>query len=200
MHMKILIDNGHGSNTPGKCSPDRRYYEWRYTREIAAAVVQHLQYRGYDAQLLTPEEYDVSLSARTERVNTWCRQLGKRNVCLVSIHTNAAGNGRQWMTARGWSCYTSRGQTDGDRLATCLYQAAALHLPGHKLRKDYTDGDPDLEADFALLKNTLCASALSENLFHDNLDDLRFLLSDEGRRAITALHVEGIIRYINNFA
>lgn len=22
--MKILIDNGHGSNTPGKCSPDGR--------------------------------------------------------------------------------------------------------------------------------------------------------------------------------
>lgn len=200
MHMKILIDNGHGSNTPGKCSPDRRYYEWHYTREIAAAVVQHLQYRGYDAQLLTPEEYDVSLSARAERVNTWCRQLGKRHVCLVSIHTNAAGNGRQWMTARGWCCYTSRGQTAGDRLADCLYQAAALHLPGHKIRKDYSDGDPDQEAGFALLKNTLCASALSENLFHDNPQDLRFLESDEGRRAITALHVEGIIRYINNFA
>lgn len=37
--------------------------------------------------LVTPDEYDVSLRARTERVNTWCRQLGKRNVCLVSIHT-----------------------------------------------------------------------------------------------------------------
>jgi len=32
-------------------------------------------------------------------VNTWYRQLGKRNVCLVSIHTNAAGNGKQWMNA-----------------------------------------------------------------------------------------------------
>ena len=25
--MKILIDNGHGSNTPGKCSPDGRLKE-----------------------------------------------------------------------------------------------------------------------------------------------------------------------------
>ena len=56
----------------------------------------------------------------------WCRQLGKKNVCLVSIHTNAAGKGRQWMTARGWCCYTSRGQTAGDRLATCLYEAVSL--------------------------------------------------------------------------
>ena len=62
--MKILIDNGHGVNTPGKCSPDGVFREYKYTREIAAAVVQHLQYRGFDAALVTPEEYDVSLRAR----------------------------------------------------------------------------------------------------------------------------------------
>lgn len=147
--------------------------------------------------LVTPDEYDVSLRARTERVNTWCRQLGKKNVCLISIHTNAAGNGRQWMNARGWCCYTSRGQTAGDRLATCLYEAASLHLPGHKIRKDYSDGDPDWESDFTILKNTLCAAALSENLFHDNADDLAFLESVPGRQAIIDLHVRAIIRYLS---
>lgn len=89
--------------------------------------------------MVTPDEYDVSLRARTERVITRCRQLGKLNVCLVSIHTNAAGNGKQWMNVRGWTCYTSKGQTAGDRLADCLYQAAALWLPCHKLRKDNSD-------------------------------------------------------------
>ena len=102
------------------------FREYKYTRVIAAAVVQHLQYRGFDAALVTPEEYDVSLRASTERVNTWCQQLGNRNVCLVSIHTNAAGNGKQWMNARGWACYTSRGQTAGDHLADCLYRRCAL--------------------------------------------------------------------------
>lgn len=32
---EILIDNGHGSNTSGKCSPDGRLKEYAYTREIA---------------------------------------------------------------------------------------------------------------------------------------------------------------------
>ena len=72
--------------TPGKCSPEGVFLEYKYTREIAAAVVQHLQYQGFDAALVTPEEYDLSLRARTERVNTWCLQLGKRNVCLISGH------------------------------------------------------------------------------------------------------------------
>lgn len=155
--MKILLDPGHGSNTHGKRSPDGRFLEYRFNRDIALDVQKQLTLSGYDATILVPEDYDVSIRARTERVNTWCRQLGKKNVCLISIHTNAAGNGRQWMNARGWCCYTSRGQTAGDRLATCLYEAASLHLPGHKIRKDYSDGDPDWESDFTILKNTLCA-------------------------------------------
>ena len=28
--MKILIDNGHGINTPGKCSPDGKFREYKY--------------------------------------------------------------------------------------------------------------------------------------------------------------------------
>lgn len=102
------------------------------------------------------------------------------------------------MSAHGWTCYTSRGQTADDHLTDCLYRAAALWLPGHKLRKDFSDGDPDWESDFYILKNTLCGAALTENLFHDNSDDCLFLESDEGRRAIVALHIEGIINYVSS--
>lgn len=38
---------------------------------------------------------------------------------------------------------------------------------------------------------------LSESLYMDNLDDCRFLLSEEGRRAIVRLHVEGIFGICN---
>ena len=196
--MKILIDNGHGVNTPGKRSPDGRFREYAYTRLIAKAVLQHLQYRGYDAELLVPEEYDVCLRARTERVNAWCRKLGKRNVILISIHVNAAGKGDRWYNATGWCCYTSRGQTAGDKLADALYDAAAIHLAGHRLRKDYIDGDPDIESDFYLLIHTLCAACLSENGFQDCEQSLQYLESDEGKRAIVALHVDGITKYIQN--
>ena len=194
--MKILIDNGHGRNTAGKRSPDGRFLEFAYNRLIARAVCAHLQYRGYDAQLLVPEEDDVSLKKRVARVNYHCRLLGKENVCLVSIHVNAAGNGDRWYDATGWCCFTSRGQTAGDLLADCLYFAAERHLKGHHIRKDYSDGDPDLEADFYILKYTACASVLSENGFMDSEVSLRYLESDEGKAAICNLHVEGICNYV----
>lgn len=35
----ILIDAGHGSNTPGKRSPDGKLREYAYAREIARTLV-----------------------------------------------------------------------------------------------------------------------------------------------------------------
>lgn len=121
--MKILIDNGHGSNTSGKCSPDKSLREYAYAREIAGMVVDSLKAKGYDAERLVPETTDVSLAERARRTNEWCGKLGSKNVILVSIHCNAAGNG-SWMKAGGWCAYTSPGQTKADALATDLYYAA----------------------------------------------------------------------------
>ena len=68
-------------------------------------------------------------------------------------------------------------------------------LPGHNIRKDYTDGDPDIEKNFYILRHTRCPAVLTENLFMDNRDDVAFLESAEGSQAIVNLHVEGIRRY-----
>lgn len=195
--MRILIDNGHGIDTAGKRSPDGMFREYEYTRLIARAVVLHLQYRGYDARLLVPETEDIPLSERVRRVNGHCYELGKQNVLLVSIHVNAAGKGDCWYDAVGWCAYTSRGQTAGDKLADALYAAAERHLEGHKIRKDYSDGDPDFESGFYILKHTACAACLTENGFQDSALSLRYLESDEGKAAICNLHVEGICNYIS---
>lgn len=196
--MKILIDNGHGVETPGKRSPDGRFREFAYTREIAYAVMKHLQYRGYYAELLVPEITDVPLKERIRRVNKDCRKLGKENVILVSLHVNAAGKGDRWYNITGWSCYTSKGKTAGDRLADSLYSAAERYLPGHRIQRDYTDGDPDIEADFALLKRTACAACLTENGYQDCEESLRYLESNEGKIAICNLHVDGIVKYLRD--
>ena len=196
-HIKILIDNGHGVNTPGKRSPDGRFREYAWAREIARAIVADCKDLGYDAELLVPEEYDVCLSARCYRANCWCERLGKSNVLLVSIHVNAAGKGDRWYNATGWSAYTSKGQTRSDKLADCLYKQAGLWLPGHRLRMDYSDGDPDIESDFAILKKTACPAVLTENGFQDSEESLLFLESNEGKEAIIGLHVDGILDFIN---
>lgn len=196
--MKILIDNGHGENTPGKRSPDGKFREYLYVREIADEVVARLNARGYDAERIVKEFTDVALEERARRVNEVCGKLGTKNVILVSIHCNAAGNG-EWLNAKGWSCYTSVGQTKADKLADCLYQVADEKFASQrKIRKDLTDGDPDWEAGFYMLNKTKCPAVLTENFFMDNKDDVAYLLSAEGREAVVSTHVDGIIKYIES--
>lgn len=196
--MKILIDNGHGVETPGKRSPDGRFREYAFNRLIARAVVEHLTLRGYDAVLLVPEEEDITLPERVCRANRLTCRIGNpvSETILVSIHVNAAGKGDRWYNATGWAVYTYTGHSLSDELAACLFTAAQRNLQGRKLRTDWSDGDPDFEAPFYILKHTYCAAVLTENFFMDSRRDLAFLESEEGRKAIVALHVEGIIDYI----
>ena len=198
--MKILIDNGHGLDTPGKRSPDGKLREYAWNRQIAGRIVAALTDLGHDAQLLVPEQEDISLSERCRRVNTICQALGTRNVILISIHANAAGRGDRWYDATGWCAYTTRGDTRADALATSLYEAAKFHLPGHRLRTDYTDGDSDLEADFYILRHTLPPAVLVEKFFMDSRRDYKFLLSADGQQAIVNMHVDGICRYLASAA
>lgn len=189
--MKVLIDNGHGSNTKGKRSPDGRLMEYAYAREIAEMVVYELKKNGIDAERIVREESDVPLSERCRRVN----EYKASEAILISIHCNAAGSGG-WMAARGWEAWTSVGQTKADKLATCLYEAAEEVLSGMKIRKDMSDGDPDKEEGFYILRHTKCPAVLTENLFQDNKEDVDFLLSPEGKKAIVNLHVQGIRKYL----
>ena len=194
--MKILIDNGHGQSTPGKRSPDGRFLEFQFNRTIAKQIVDDLRDRGYDAELLVPEDDDVPLKDRCKRVNDIVAREGKQNVILISIHANAFGNGKEWTKPSGWSVYTSKGQTKADELAEQLAKAAIKNLPQMKMRAEKSDGDLDYEENFYILKHTDCPAVLTENGFYTNKEDLAILESREGRRAITDLHVEGIVEHL----
>ena len=196
--MKILIDNGHGLMTAGKRSPDGLFREAFYNREIAKRVVADLLDRGCDAELLVPEDDDISLSERVRRVNAACFLLGKQNVILVSIHVNAAGNGTKWLNATGWSVYTCKGQTESDRLAECLCEAALKNFPGRRIRTDFSDGDSDWEEQFYILRKSMCPAVLTENFFMDSRSDLDYLQSRAGKQAVVDTHVEGIVEWLES--
>lgn len=211
-----LYDNGHGINTLGKCSPDKSLREYKKARELVRDIVAKRKAMGYDARILVPEDIDVSLTERCRRVNLICNQYGKDNVILVSVHCNAAGADGKWKTAGGWCVYTSPGQTKSDILAASIWNAAQDCLKPYiqrfpllqsqgaydrrqvPIRADWSDGDPDYEARFAVLTGTKCAAVLTESMFQDNKADVDFLLSVEGHNAIVDLHVNGVENYIKS--
>lgn len=194
-YMKILVDNGHGENTLGKRSPDGKFREYKYAREIAKEIVKELINLGYDAERIVIEDKDISLTERVRRVNKICDEIGKNNVIFVSIHCNAASNG-EWTKARGWSAFTSKGNTKSDILAEFLYAEAEKKFIDQKIRTDKQDNDKDWEENFYVLKNTKCPAVLTENFFMDNKEDVAYLTSEIGKQAIINTHVYGIINYI----
>ena len=196
--MKILLDNGHGENTPGKRSPDGIFREYKYAREIAQDIERELRTRGYDVERIVKEAIDVPLAERARRVNEICGKLGASNVVLVSVHCNASKNG-EWGTARGWSAYTSKGKTKSDELATMMYVEAGHNFDGQTIRKEFSDGDPDWEESFYMLTKTKCAAVLTENFFMDNQKDVSYLLSLEGRTQIVRTHVDALIKYVSKY-
>lgn len=194
--MKILIDPGHGIDTPGKRSPDGLFREYLWNRQVADLILEGLVSAGIDASLVVTETNDVSLKNRVNRVNTICNRLGASNVILVSIHANAAGNGSAWMNAKGWSCYTSKGKTKSDQVAECFYDAFEAEFQDRKIRKDMSDGDRDWEENFYVLQKSKCPAVLLENFFYDNREECAWMLQEETKRRIADAVVKGIIKYI----
>ena len=110
--MKILLDNGHGEETPGKCSPvwpdGSRLREYEFARDIVRRIFDRLHARGVVAEIVVPELRDVPLYVRSNRVNGICDVAGKSNCLLVSVHANAGGG-------TGWEAHTCLGDSMSDR-------------------------------------------------------------------------------------
>lgn len=195
--MKILLDPGHGIDTPGKRSPDGLFREYLFNRQVADLVLERLHDKGLDADLVVTETNDIPLRTRAMRVNKICDQIGKENVLLVSIHANAAGSGSAWMNARGWSAYTTKGQTRSDELAECLYDSFERAFPDRKIRKDLQDGDRDWEENFYIISKTKCPAVLLENFFYDNREECAWLMSGVTRERIADAIVVGLLIYLS---
>ena len=194
--MKILIDPGHGIDTPGKRSPDGLFREYLWNRQVADLILEGLVSAGVDASLIVTETNDVTLRNRVNRINTIYNRVGASNVLLVSVHANAAGNGSAWMNARGWSCYTSKGKTQSDQVAECLYDAFEAEFQDRKIRKDMSDGDRDWEENFYVLQKSKCPAVLLENFYYDNREECAWMLQEETKKRIASAAVKGIIKYI----
>ena len=201
----ILLDNGHGKETPGKRSPKlengKQLFEWQWTREVTAKIAKLLEQEGIEYKMLVPEERDVKLAVRCNRANNYNREAMKqgKSTVFISVHVNAAGNEGKWMNAYGWSVWTSKGITKADTFATDMWNEAEkiLKEAGQKIRKDSSDGDPDYESDFFVLKNTNMPAVLTENFFMDCKEECKWLMTEEAKDICAKIHVEGIKKYIN---
>ena len=193
----VILDAGHGKDTPGKCAPDKSLYEWSWNREIVAMLCERLYgIENIQTVILVPEEHDVPLKERVRRVNTIYHdaKIEGKEVLLISVHVNAAGCGGKWTNASGWSVWVSNNASEKSKqFAQISYrEAVSLGLQGNRVapKENYWSSN------FYILKNTPCPAVLTENMFQDNKDDVEFLKSEEGKEKIVDLHFNAIKKYL----
>lgn len=196
--MIYALDCGHALTTQGKRSPDHRFFEYEYNRVIGRRVAEQLNKLGIKYFFTYPidEYYDLSLSSRAEAVNKVAREHGAGNVLLISIHSNAAGIGKEWMSAKGWSVWTTKGVTNSDKYAEIFWEEARKVCKKYDrtTRQDTSDGDHDWEANFTVITKTICPSILIEEWFYDNEEECNWLLSEEGKQACVEIIINSIKR------
>jgi N-acetylmuramoyl-L-alanine amidase len=192
----IILDNGHGEDTPGKRSPKGlctepnmvALYEFEFNRDIVDRIFALCTLEGIPVARLVPESEDIGLRTRCNRANLIASQ--HPGSFLISIHANAF-NGK----ADGFEAFTYLGQSQSDVLADLICKQAREDLP-FRMRFDTSDGDLDKESRFYILKHTVCPAVLTESGFMDSEKDLSYLITDEGRQEIAVCHYEAIKKYI----
>lgn len=184
----IALDYGHGCDTKGKCSPDKRFYEYRFNRRLGKIVKGKLLELGFEVFETVTDDYDVSLRERAKRANQHKAEL------FVSIHANAAGGDSRWHSARGWSIFVSKNCSEKSKLlATKIAENA--NKWGFKVRKPLPQ-QPYWQENFTVLTETKMPAVLVENLFYDNPDDLKMLEDENVLNELANVIVGGIVLYV----
>ena len=206
--IHIILDNGHANYdiTKGKYSPvltteegwddavcyKGRFREGMFNRDIVKRLIELLDglSKSIVVHNIVPEDGDVSLNTRVARANAICDKYGAKNCIFVSIHSNAAGNGKDWYKARGLSVHCCNNCSDmSKKLAQNIYKAGK--------DKGYA-GNRSVPKDmiwynnFYVIKHTKCPAVLVENLFYDNREDVKLLMDPEHRRKIAEYIYMGI--------
>jgi N-acetylmuramoyl-L-alanine amidase len=180
-----LLDNGHGIDTPGKRSPrltdGRQFLEYEFNRRVVAFMMALLEDKNIMAEELVPEETDVPLTERVNRANAFYRL---RPCVLVSVHSNAYGDGKRFTVPRGIETYYYELSRAGLRIAE-VFQENLIQVTGwvdRGVRK----------GDFQIIRDTEMPAILTENGFYTNREQCEYLLDPAWRERIAEAHAEAI--------
>lgn len=146
----ICIDAGHGGQDSGALGPNG-------LKEKDVALSVSMLLGG-----LLAADFTVVYTRRDDTFVALDRRATVANdaqaAAFLSIHCNSGDPG----SGDGYEVYTTPGLTASDAMATELFAAFAAEFPEKRKRMDLSDGDPDKEANFAVIRRTRMRAALFE--------------------------------------
>ncbi|MRX70834.1 N-acetylmuramoyl-L-alanine amidase [Bacillus lacus] len=180
--MKIILDAGHGYNTPGKRTPDGSMREWEFNSrvtEIAKGMLE--QYEDVQVQFSHDPtgKIDIPLGKRTEHANRWGADV------VVSVHANAFGEGG-WHNAEGVETFVHTSPSEQSlRIANAIHKrlVAQTGLRDRGVKK----------ASFHMVREAKMPSVLPECGFMTNRNEAALLKTEPYRLSCAVAIVEGLV-------
>ena len=199
-NVLFIVDAGHGGLhpetgeyvTPGKrmVKDGIEFYEGVNNRDNVERIIKELNYSGLEAVELCPTWRDVSLSDRCKQANA----IGKkRETVLISIHSNAAGNGKEWHSATGIDTFIYTNASNKSKKLAKITQERLISYLGH-----WTKDRGVKERNFAILRETNMPAILVEGGFHTNENEVKLILSEEWKEEFTKAIVSACVQYNNS--
>jgi len=198
MEKLILLDAGHGGIINGQyvTAPKKMVvfpdgftiYEGVWNRIVVEGIKEALTSAGVKFDDIVNSQKDIPLKNRVDRANRLAAEAGPKNALFVSVHANAGGG-------NGYEVYTSKGESASDKAATNYMDFMAEAFPSHRGRKDTTDGDSDKEANFYVLKYTICPAILTESFFMDNYQEAKEMTTPEAIKKVVQAHLRTIYAF-----
>lgn len=181
----VYLDPGHGGSDPGAINRVLHIEEADMALDVCKRAKRMLD-PYVDCRLTRSDDRFLSLSERPALANA----AGAH--AFISYHFNSAANPN---VPRSFEIYTTPGQNNSDRLATCIFDRHAALFPGQKSRTDRRDGDPDKEANFAVLRPTRCPSCLMEGEFIHTDWGARLIKDPEARERMARAVMLGVLDF-----
>lgn len=182
--VKIVLDAGHGLNTPGKRTPSGER-EWTFNNKVVLAAINKLN-RYENVQILRVDdptgETDVSLEVRTKKANEFQADV------YIACHHNA--NNGIWGSWSGIETYTYDGPQANPKsveIAKIIHPLAvmAMGIKDRGLKKE----------NFHVLRETAMPAILIEGGFMDSYIDINVLRDNSKLKANGEAIAEGLARY-----
>ena len=187
----VCLDPGHGVESPGKCSPDKSYYEHEFALDMARRIQAHLERCGVRVVLTRTDEHCPTGKADT---NDLLKRVAISDAAgadlFVSLHSNASGN--EWSNASGLMIYTSAGPETASRNVAAKAVLSRMTAAGVELR-----GSPLVhDIELVVTRKTAAPAMLIEYGFHTSRMEVERLKKSSYRAKLAEATAKGVCDFL----
>lgn len=201
MLNKIVLDPGHCARWAGAQGKRLGVLEHVVVFNIALLMRNYFESQGVHA-IMTHETIDcLDEGSRVLDLSARFKFAYSRRLPIFSLHCNSAADPK----AYGYECYTLPGQDQSDAWATSLLYHYKQAFPKQRIRADLRDGDPDKEANLAVLRHRTPngelrnTGVLFELPFLSNPAEEAWLADQENYPKIARVLCDGTIAWLRKY-